>query len=615
MKVSAPRPEDSPHPQIRYLDGFRLQRAVLAGIRRLTERREQLNSINVYPVPDADTGTNMAKTMATAADSLRRSFHRSAEHTGRILAESAILGSHGNSGAILAQFLTGFSEGVTGKTRIGTVEFAAAVERARQAAYAAIARPREGTILTVIKDWAEEIARRCGETSDFAELLKAALHRARESLKRTPDQLEVLKKHGVVDAGAQGFVHFLEGITDFVETGDLRAPEGKREEAGEEAPAEAFVYAHEKVSLQFRYCTECLVRTQEPVPPERVRELLEPLGDSLVVVSGAALLKVHLHTNEPLRMYEILREMGTLATKKCDDMQLQHDSAVEDRARVAIVSDSSCDLPMDYVRNNFISLVPLKVLFGEETFLDKVEISPEEFLRKCRRTAHHPKTSQPSVQDFLRVYEEAAGRKREIVVLTLSAALSGTYQAAVTAASKFTQADVHVLDSRTVSVGLGLLVQEARRMALSGESASAISARMEELRSRVRVFVSLRTLDFLRRGGRISFGRSLAAKLLGLHPVVEVDGEGKVVSPAKAFGMGGVRRKVLRLARAEWEKYGRFRLAVAHVDGRREAAFYLKRLRRLTGLTDIPVVEATPVLGAHVGPGAAGIAVLGLEPK
>lgn len=615
MKVPTPRPEGPAPPQIRYLDGLRLRRAVLAGIRRLCERREQLNSINVYPVPDADTGTNMAKTLSAAAESLRRTLHRSADLTGKTLAESAILGSQGNSGAILAQFLTGFSEGIEGRARIGTEEFAAAVDNARRAAYAAIARPREGTILTVIKDWAEEIGRRCRETGDFSALLKTSLQRARESLRRTPEQLDVLKKHGVVDAGAQGFVHFLEGITDFVETGDLRAPEGTREEAGSEAPAEAFVYSHEKVSLDFRYCTECLVRTKEPVATEKVRALLEPLGDSLVVVSGAALLKVHLHTNEPLRMYELLGELGSIAAKKCDDMQLQHDSAVEDRARVAIVSDSSCDLPMAYIRNNFISLVPLKVLFGDEVFLDKVEISPDEFLRKCRKSAHHPKTSQPSVQDFLKIYEEAAGRKREILVLTLSAALSGTYQAAATAASKFTKADVHVLDSRTVSVGLGLLVQEARRMALAGESASAVSARLEELRTRVRVFVSIRTLDFLRRGGRVSFSRSLLATLLGLHPVVAVDEEGKVSSPAKAFGMWGVRRKVLDLARAEWEKYRTFRLAVAHVDARREAAYYLKHLRRLTGQKDIPVVEATPVLGAHVGPGAAGIAVLGLEPK
>ncbi len=599
--------------QIRYLDGLRLRRAVLAGIRRLQERREQLNSINVYPVPDADTGTNMVLTMASAAERLRRQPLRSVADTSQTLAESAILGSQGNSGAILAQFLKGLADGLRGRVRVSTQDFAEAVSRARTSAYSAIAKPREGTILTVIKDWSEYIHASPKDSGDFAVLLRSALARAKESLRHTPEQLEVLREHGVVDAGAQGFVHLLEGITDFVETGDLRAPEGSREVMAEAAPSQPFVYSHRKVDLAYRFCTECVVRTQGEVPPDRVRELLETMGDSLVVVSGDSLFKVHLHTNEPLRMYEVLSTLGTLTSKKCDDMQYQQEGALADPATVAIVTDSACDLPMEYIRRNFISIVPLKLLFGDEVFLDKIEISPAEFLRKCRRSTHHPTTSQPSVQDYLKSYDEAGSRKPEILVVCLSGAISGTFQAAQAAASQYSGAPVQVFDSRTVTVAQGLLVQHARTLALAGEDAASIAAKLEVIKRRAKVFVSLKTLEFLRRGGRISSSRSLVATLLNIRPVISLSEDGKVFSPTKAWGRFGVRRKVLQMARQEWEKYKRFQVAVAHVDAPKEADYYVSRIEKLTGLKDIPVVEATAVLGAHAGPGAAGIAVLGLE--
>jgi DegV family protein with EDD domain len=268
---------------------------------------------------------------------------------------------------------------------------------------------------------------------------------------------------------------------------------------------------------------------------------------------------------------------------------------------------------MEYIRRNFISIVPLKLLFGDEVFLDKVEISPSEFLRKCRRSPHHPTTSQPSVQDYLKAYGEAGSRKPEILVVSLSGAISGTFQAAQTAASQYTDVPVHVFDSRTVTVAQGLLVQHARTLALAGEDAASIAAKLEEIKRRAKVFVSLRTHEFLRRGGRISSTRSLVATLLNLRPVISLSEEGKVISPAKAWGRFGVRRKVLQMARQEWERYKDFRVAVAHVDAPGEADYYVSRIEKLTGLKDVPVVEVTAVLGAHVGPGAAGIGVLGLE--
>ncbi len=612
MQHGALRQRAAESVKIRYLDGRRLKRAVLAGVERLEERREQLNNINVYPVPDADTGTNMSLTMRSVADSLRHHFHRSIEKVCHAMAESAILGSQGNSGAILAQFIRGLADGLAGKARATTADFAEAVSRAKQAAYEALARPREGTILTVMKDWADSVAAQRKRSEDFSVVLRNALSRAKESLARTPESLAVLKEHGVVDAGALGFVHLLEGITDYVEAGSLKAPEPEAlEELG--GAHDHFVFAHSPVQVTFQYCTECVVRTRAEVPKSRVEGALGRFGDSLVVVSGEGLLKVHIHTNEPSALFETMSTFGEVVKKKTEDMQAQHDDAVADTARVAIVADSACDLSMDYLRKNFISIVPLKVMFGDEVFLDKMEITPSEFMRKCQDSPHHPKTSQPAVRDYLRAYEEASARAESIVVVSLSSGVSGTYQAALTAAGQFDGVPVRVVDSATVSIAQGLLVREARRMALEGLDGQAIADRLEVLRRRVRLLVSLRNLDFVHRGGRVGFGKSLMARLLNIKPIVAFDQEGKVYSPAKAFGSRGVHRKIVAMAQQEWSRYGDYRVAVAHMAAPRVADYYVKAIKGLTGLEEVPVIEATPVLGSHSGPGAAAIAVLGLD--
>ena len=594
--------------KIRYLDGRRFRRAVLAGIEWLHVQRDHLNRINVYPVPDADTGTNMSLTMASAAEGLRQSGGRSIHDVSQGLAEQALLGSQGNSGAILAQFFQGLAEGLRGKFRISTRDFAAAVERGKQAAYSALAKPREGTILTVIKDWCDAISARKDVSDDFVDLLKYGLGKARASLARTPDQLPVLKEHGVVDAGAQGFINLLEGITEFVETGNVRSLSFSEDPAD----LERFAFAHPAINVTFRYCTECIVEAPDAARAD-VEAVLAPLGDSLVIVKGDRLLKVHLHTDDPGRAFDALAPFGAILKRKQEDMQAQHDEAMADPATVAIVVDSACDLPESYLAENRIRVVHLKVVFGDESYVDRVELTAEAFARKCQTSAHHPKTSQPAVGDYLRVFDAAAVGGKDILVVCLSGAVSGTYNAAKAAAEQFKGAVVHVVDSREVSVAQGLLVEVAREMALAGERPERIASRLEELRRQLTFFIALKSLDFARRGGRVSHTASIIAKVFNLKPVLYFDAEGKAAKAGVAIGARGVRAKTLELARREWSRYRSFKVAVAHSGAPELGAYYRDRLQAMTGLTHIPVVEVSAVLAAHAGPGAAGIAVLGLD--
>ncbi|MBL7962069.1 DAK2 domain-containing protein, partial [bacterium] len=207
--------------KIKYLDGIRLKRSVIAGCNFVINKKDHLNNINVFPVPDGDTGTNMASTLKTIADTVENEHEHSIEGMSCVLADSALMGARGNSGVILAQFFQGLQDGLKGSVRANTQKFSEAVSNATQSAWSAMSKPVEGTILSVIRDWAKSVEVRSKKTDDFSELFKESLNDARISLANTPKQMAVLAKAGVVDAGAEGFVTMLEGILNFIESGRI----------------------------------------------------------------------------------------------------------------------------------------------------------------------------------------------------------------------------------------------------------------------------------------------------------------------------------------------------------------------------------------------------------
>ena len=273
---------------IAYLDGQRLARGLLAGIARVAADAEHLNRINVFPVPDGDTGTNLAVMLGSVRAALLRQRERHAGKQLEIVADAALDGARGNSGAILAQFFHGVCDASQDQRLLTTRRFAAAVERGARYAQDALSEPREGTILTVVRDFAAELAQQTAAGSqDFVALLEAGLARAQRSLAATTQQLEALRKAGVVDAGAQGFVDLLQGITEFIRHGSLHAN-------GEDtAPLSADAQHTQEASFfdagdnsGHRWCIECLVTGE--LDRRRLRGALAGIGSSLVIAGVEA---------------------------------------------------------------------------------------------------------------------------------------------------------------------------------------------------------------------------------------------------------------------------------------------------------------------------------------
>ncbi|MFQ5651028.1 MAG: DAK2 domain-containing protein [bacterium] len=593
--------------KIAYMDGIGLKQAVIAAARRVILMQEKLNRINVFPVPDNDTGTNMALTMQRIAEGAINCPHSSVSEMSQCLADSAIMGARGNSGAILAQFFQGFADRFEGQRRVSLTQFGEAVIRARDSSYEAITEPKEGTILTVIHDWAEKIKTHCCHANDFLDLLKEGLHEAERSLKETPKKLKLLARAGVVDAGAQGFVHMLEGVHHFMQSGKIEKVVGI---GGAETASARVANAPEQIL--FQYCTECLIADGN-IDRRQLREELSKLGNSLIVAGSKKKVRVHIHTNEPKTVFETASTYGTVSKQKFDDMRKQHVHAHSPyaAAKIALVTDSSCDLSPEFIIRHNVQMVPVQILFGKENYIDKITITPEEFYRMLETNEQYPKTSQPTPGDFRNTYRDVLGHYEQVVSVSLSGALSGTLQASQTAAKSVSADKIHVLNSRNTSVALGLVVAEAASAIQDGCELADVIARTEWAIANVRFFIAFRSVEYLVKGGRLSISRGLLARAFHLNPVLTVNRSGAVEMAAKTFDAETALAKVMEFVSKASAGKKNLRFGVAHANAPEKAAWLEGQLKQRFDTKDMIVTNVSPALGAHTGPGAAGVAFLG----
>lgn len=618
--------------KIRYLDGPRLRRALVAACDHTEGKRRDLNRINVFPVPDGDTGTNLALTLRAVADHLRRTTEPAVGRVAGEAAEAAVLGARGNSGMMLSHFLLGFSARIEDRTRITTTEFAEALEQGVATLYRAIEKPVEGTILTVMRATAEAARDLGHETPDFLPFLRSILERARASLESTPDLLPALRKAGVVDAGAKGFVHLLEGALAYVVEGDLlvgRAPDpvgiDPGEGDGDPGPADPIAgLDFDEAEEQFRFCTEALVRGDELPDPDDARADLRELGDSLVVIRTGQILKVHIHTDEPERVFGLLRSYGRLATHKAEDMRAQHAtiSAAASgghrslaRRPLSVVTESAHDLPDEVIRAHGIQVVPLLLMDGDDVLRDGVDITAEDFHARMERgDPDLPTTSQPSPASFLEAFRRGSEDGEEVLYVGLSSALSGTFQSAEAAAGRFEGAPLHLFDSRAASILEGLLVLKAAELGELGTPPAEILEHLRRARDRSGIFFTVDRFDRLLASGRVGKGKARLGTFLRLKPVLALDEEGRIRPVARALGRARVVEKVLDLLAARIPPDRRVRFGLVHVGRPDILELLAERLRERWG-PEVEIVEspAAPVLATHLGPGAWGLAWLDEE--
>lgn len=586
-----------PSRAIAYLDAPRLLRALSAGIGHVFQRREYLNRINVFPVPDGDTGTNMAFTFKTILEATHTSPDERVDDLMEHVAEAALDGARGNSGAIMAQYFHGFREAVAGSRKLTPQGLADAAKSGAEAAWTAMSKPVQGTLPTVLEDFSHEISRRVSEgAKDIQIILKHGIERAKKSLENTPNQLPALKQAGVVDAGGQGFVDLLEGIWTFIQSGEV-------DRTAVDLQGDITGTLEDFEVGEHRYCTECVVEG-ENIDRNVVMARLEALdSSSLVVAGGRNRVRVHVHVNNPSEVFLVCEDFGRIKQQKADDMERQH-GLMDHAGEVAVVMDSGGDIPPDEAERLGVHMVPVRLSFGDREYLDRVSLTSQEFYELLAESPEAPLTSQPPAQDFARVYSLLTSHGYTVISVGLSQKLSGTTAAALQAAGRENTGDVRVVDSLSASTGQGLLAMVAARGAMNGMSPDEVQELLADAIPKTRVFAIADDLRYAVKGGRVPSWVQKVASFLRINPVLSASPEGKITVGGVHRGRGADPKQLARTLVKKMDQGIMYRVLISHA-GNEEGGNRVRHhvLEQHARIHSCHVTDAGPALGVHLGPG------------
>lgn len=583
------------------LTGDNLASALISGIHRVIDEQEFLNQINVFPVADGDTGTNLSLSLGAALPVLR---HADEKHLGTLLvavADALLDGARGNSGAIVAQFFQGMSDSAGELSRFTTHTFGKAVTLGSEYAHDALSNPREGTILSVIAAFAGSVRHQVVNEAeqDFVTIIDTALQGSEVALAETPKQLEVLRKAGVVDAGAKGFVALIAGMAEFVRDGRI-APEPDLSLISFDAP---LMTMGSTQTSEYRYCTECIV-TAADIHRRKLREELAELGDSLVLAGTKRKAKVHIHVDAPELVFDVARRYGSISAEKADDMHRQQASSHDASRRFTVITDSAADIPDEDMERLDIHMVPCRIQFGDRGYLDKVSITADEFFAELESNPHHPTTSQPAPGDFRRQFQFLASHFTDVLSINLTGVASGTLEAARSAAGRVNaHGSIHVINSRNASLGQGLLVVTAAEYAKSGKSIEDTIATVRALIPETRTYGLLQDLRYAVRGGRVPHWVKSLADLLRANAIIHTVPDGRIASGSFLFGR---RNRISRFARYVAKRTPpaeSLDVAVGHALCPNDAVELERELRRqLDNIHRTTITDVGAALGVHCGP-------------
>ena len=582
----------------------------------LESHAREINDLNVFPVADGDTGTNMLLTVQAVEVAAAGLTGTSTADRCEALARAAVLGARGNSGFILSQMVRGAADVIADAPILNGPTIAQALRGASDRAYATVPNPVEGTMLTVIRGMADG-----GDGGGTVEqVLADALTAGRTSLAATEAMLPQLREAGVVDSGAYGVLQIVEGLAAGL-TGHKVGPSIQVS-----APT---VMATDHEPSAFRFCTSYVLDDANQELAE-LETALGPLGDSLLVIGDRRQAKIHVHTDEPQRAIALGEAAGIVSGVNVDDMRRQEQDRAARIARrtrsersaatgavdptlaltattTAIVTDSAADLPPDTLTDNTF-VVPIPVNFGTETFRPGIDLDAEEFYARLSTGGETPTTASPSVGEFVETYTKALERYETVISLLMNRKMSATVEVARRAALEVDPDRIIVIETESVSFQLGLLVRRAQARLAQGTTLGEIEDLVDQFRRTQGTVFTLETLEFLRRGGRIGRAKALVGNLLGLRPLLEL-ADGEVVPVRRVRGADRVlpaMREYLE-ARSDPARPLRVALGHAHASDAIPALDAMVREARPNAIIEM-VTEIGPTVGTHAGPGTVAFA-------
>ena len=589
--------------KISEINGVQLYNSFIAGAQKIFENQTLLNNINFYPVPDADTGTNLASTMHSIVNTVRP--QENVKDTALALADAALMGARGNSGIIFAQFLYGFSKDIKDQPHMTIADFAEYTRIGSECAYYALANPKEGTMISVIRDWAKYIFENQESTDDFSTLFISAMSAAMESLKQTAKFIPA-KAKTMVDAGAKGFVVFVEGMCEYFHSGEKSVQVAEAEIIDTE-----WLGGIDHQVITYRYCTEALL-VGEQLEREKISSLINMMGDCLVIAGSPKKMRLHIHTDEPWIVLERVQTIGRVIYQKVEDMVMQNDLVSNRKSNIGILSDSACDIPKELLEKYQIQTVPLTVSFGEEFYLDQLTIKPKQFLDKLEKSTEIPKSSQPSLMDFTNRYNYLSTHYDSIISVHLNGKFSGMINSsrrAATAVSKNIGKAIDIIDSKTATGALGLNVLRTAEAAINGMSHEDIIKNAQEWTNKTKLFISCVNTKYLINSGRISTFKALALQLFKIKPIIALE-DGELKLSKISFTSKDSYKKILDLMKENYEHKKMWNYCITHVDNLEAAQYLSQEIEKISGRKPLYIEDASPMLAGKVGPKAVAVAIM-----
>ncbi|MGB4352382.1 MAG: DAK2 domain-containing protein [Tissierellaceae bacterium] len=418
--------------KIEIIDGELLKNSLKAGAALLEKNKEEVNSLNVFPVPDGDTGTNMYLTIKSAVKLSQGASGDDAYMVALAASQGSLMGARGNSGVILSQLFRGFAAGLKGKTEVDVQALAQGFKQAAETAYKAVMKPTEGTILTVAREIGEIAISLSKKEKDILRFLEKVIDHGNKTLERTPDMLPVLKQAGVVDAGGKGLMFIiigmynsLAGIEDYDEPVDLI-----------DVPEHVHREPIDTDNIEFGYCTEFMIAGNSDTMDE-FRGDLSQHGDSLLVVGGDGIIKVHIHTNNPGLVLEKALALGELRDIKIDNMRFQHEEVLLKEELKAMETDTKKEPTKEY------SFVAVSLGEGIDEVFKELQV---DYL------VHGGQTMNPSTEDILKAIESTEGRNVFVLPNNKNIILAAEQT------KELTDRNVVVLPTRSIPEGIGALL-------------------------------------------------------------------------------------------------------------------------------------------------------------
>jgi len=585
------------------LEGSDFAKGILTAIANILKNREKLNSINVFPVPDGDTGSNLSYTLRKAAFTLRESGGLKLCEVVKRFSEVLILEAKGNSGVILSQFFIEFQKAIEGKDVLTGKEFAKALKESAENTYKAIENPVEGTILTVMRDSADAAMASQRKNDDFLHVLEDVYHATLNSLEKTKKAMLRLKGKEVIDSGAFGYFLLIEGLYRYFKEGHYEMPQIDFDNEQKKSD-----YIKQE-RIKERYCTEAVVEG-EGLSQKKLKILLAALGSSLIVMGAGKMFHVHVHTNWPERVFDVLKKEGHIIKKKIDDMMLMNKMA--QKKEVGIVVDSASDIPLELADEKEIYIVPLSVFIDGMPYKEGIDIKREELNRMILEGKHDIKTSQPSPNDFKEAIERAFETYKNVLVITLSSTLSGTFKSAQMAQKLFSEksANIFVFDSRMASLGETILALRAREKAEEGLSLREIVSYLNKLVSYSKYLLLVGNLKSLIKRGKIGKLSGIMGTYFNIKPILTFDEHGALYAEDKIMGLSKAFEKMTAILEKTLKHSWTYDFGITHFDFEEGMNKLEDIIMSRFSAHMILKAWASPVIGTYTGSHSVGVVAI-----